>query len=280
MEGEIGVKVKYLGTAAAEGWPGIFCGCQHCKEARKRGGKNIRTRSSALINDSLMVDFPPDTYYHVINFGIDLSQLKHLVITHSHEDHFYTDDLELRSSVFAHLDEGSVLDIYGNRAVESIMSEILHNNPILKEYLNIHYVPPFETFEAGDIKVTPLLALHARTEDCYIYIFEDRDGRRMLYGNDTGIFPEETWEYIKGRYFNLVSLDCTMGPGQDGNNHMGLPDNIKVKERLIEMGCADEATKFVVTHFSHNGGLLHDELVELAKPHGFDVAYDGFEVFV
>lgn len=274
------VKVKYLGTGAAEGWPGVFCACQACKEARKRGGKNIRTRSSALINDSLMVDFPPDTYYHAINFSIDLSKLKHLVITHSHDDHFHTNDLELRRSVFAHLDEGSVLNMYGNRAVESIMNEIFRRNSILKEYVNVRYVPPFETFEAGDIKVTPLKALHDRAEDCYIYIFEDADGKRMLYGNDTGIFPEETWEYIRGHYFNLVSLDCTSGPNKEGDYHMGLPDNIKVKVRLLEIGCADETTRFVVTHFSHNGGLLHDELVELASPHGFDVAYDGFEVFI
>lgn len=274
------MKVKYLGTAAAEGWPGIFCGCQYCREARKKGGKNIRTRSGALINDSLMVDFPPDTYYHIINFNIDLSQLKHLVITHSHEDHFYTKDLALRKLGFAYLDERSVLNIYGNKAVESIMNQIIDNDAMLKRYLDIHYVPPFETFEAGDIKVTSLKALHDPKEDCYIYIFEDTDGKRMLYGNDTGIFPEETWEYIKGHYFNLVSLDCTSGAERDGNYHMGLPDDIKVKERLIEIGCADEATKFVVTHFSHNGRLLHDELVELAKPHGFDVAYDGFEVFV
>ena len=40
------MKIKYLGTGAAEGWPGVFCNCQHCREAREKGGKNICTRSS------------------------------------------------------------------------------------------------------------------------------------------------------------------------------------------------------------------------------------------
>ena len=31
----------------------------------------------------------------------------------------------------------------------------------------------------------------------------------------------------------------------------------------------------VLTHFSHNGHMLHDELVAAARPEGFDVAYDG-----
>ena len=260
------MKVKYLGTGAAEGWPGVFCSCRACREARDRGGKNIRTRSSALINDSLMVDFPPDSYCHIINYGLDLSKLKHLVITHSHQDHFYIDDLKLRKPVFAHLEDDSVLNIYGNKAVAGIMAEILDDNSILKQYLNFHYIPPFETFRTDDMMITPLLASHDRKEDCYIYIFEDKDGKRMLYGNDTGIFPEETWDYIGRFRFDLVSLDCTSGPLQEGTYHMGIPDNIRIKERMLQMGSADKDTKFVITHFSHNGGLLHDQLVEAAKP--------------
>ena len=31
------MKIKYLGTAAAEGVPAIFCNCETCKEARKLG---------------------------------------------------------------------------------------------------------------------------------------------------------------------------------------------------------------------------------------------------
>ncbi len=42
------MKIKYLGTAAYEGLPAIFCECDTCNEARKRKGKNIRTRSQAL----------------------------------------------------------------------------------------------------------------------------------------------------------------------------------------------------------------------------------------
>lgn len=270
------MKIKYLGTAAAEGWPAIFCNCQSCRRARKAGGKNIRSRSGALINDVLMVDFSPDTYYHAINFGIDMSRLHHLVITHSHEDHFYPGDLLLRRPPFAHPEVDDFLHVYGNDTVGAILREL--SSSIDNLSLKYHSIAPFETFKSGDIKVTPLLALHDRRENCYIYIFEGEDDKRILYGNDTGIFPEATWDYIKGYYFHLVSLDCTMGLSSDGNNHMGIPDNIKVKDRLMEMGCTDGQTKFILTHFSHNCGLLHDDLLEAAEPHGFDVAYDGFEI--
>ena len=63
------MELTYLGTAAAEGFPAMFCNCAHCREARALGGKNIRTRSQALVNDDLLIDFPADTYMHFLNNG-------------------------------------------------------------------------------------------------------------------------------------------------------------------------------------------------------------------
>ena len=64
------MKIQYLGTAAAEGWPALFCRCKACKEAARLGGKNLRTRSQAIIDDCLLVDFPPDTYLHMLRDGL------------------------------------------------------------------------------------------------------------------------------------------------------------------------------------------------------------------
>ena len=84
------MKMKYLGTAAAEGWPGAFCRCKYCDEARKRGGKDIRTRSQTLINDDMMVDLPADTYMHALLHNVDLTAIKYLFITHAHSCLLYT----------------------------------------------------------------------------------------------------------------------------------------------------------------------------------------------
>ena len=37
----------------------MFCRCELCEKARALGGKNIRTRSQALVNDDLLLDLPP-----------------------------------------------------------------------------------------------------------------------------------------------------------------------------------------------------------------------------
>ena len=42
----IHLKLQYLGTAAAEAFPGVFCHCETCAKARTLGGKNIRRRSA------------------------------------------------------------------------------------------------------------------------------------------------------------------------------------------------------------------------------------------
>ncbi|WP_261807981.1 hypothetical protein [Paenibacillus sp. N3.4] len=36
--------------------------------------------------------------------------------------------------------------------------------------------------------------------------------------------------------------------------------------------------QIVVTHFTHNSGLLHDDLVQLFNPAGIQVAYDGMVI--
>ncbi len=70
------MKVRYWGTAAAEGIPCAFCGCKVCAEARKKGGRYIRTRSQALVDDSLLIDFNADTYTHSLHYRFDLSKMQ------------------------------------------------------------------------------------------------------------------------------------------------------------------------------------------------------------
>ena len=93
------MQFQYLGTAAAEGWPAVFCRCKYCLEAQRLGGKNIRTRSQAIVNDDLLLDLPPDTYMHKLMNHLDLSRVKYLFVTHFHMDHFYPQELTVRGSV-------------------------------------------------------------------------------------------------------------------------------------------------------------------------------------
>ena len=70
------MKFRYLGTAASEGWPALFCNCEYCLKAKKLGGKNLRTRSQAIVNDDMLIDFPGDTFAHMLATGMDFSKVR------------------------------------------------------------------------------------------------------------------------------------------------------------------------------------------------------------
>jgi len=212
---------------------------------------------------------------HMVNNKLDLGSVEHLFITHSHRDHFFPTDLLNRKPNFAHLTTKSCLNVYGNDTVVRKGNETkkLENCP--DEIVMFHEVFPFETFKAGDMLVTPLLAAHDRSERCYIYIFEI-GGQKLLYGHDSGIFPDESWSFIDKTRFDAVIFECTKGPGKVAvRYHMGAEDVLEVKKRMEDNGSIDSKTRLYVTHFSHNGKLLHHELEEIFQPHGFEVAYDG-----
>lgn len=111
------MRIQYLGTAAAEGFPGVFCNCEYCRIARSDLNKELRTRSQALIDNDLLIDFGPDTYWHSLRFGLDLSAVKYVLVTHSHTDHFYAQELVNRGGNFAKQMKSAKIHIFANSEV-------------------------------------------------------------------------------------------------------------------------------------------------------------------
>lgn len=277
------MKIKYFGTAAAEGFPGIFCGCDTCRRAFLAGGRNIRTRSQALVDGKILIDFPPDTYMHVLFYGLDLKPIKTCLITHGHSDHIYPNDLAMRKFGYAYINEaGDVppLNIYASGASSRVITGCGDISIKNRATVRVSVIDAFEPFYAEGYEVTALKAAHEDRLQCLIYMISD-GVKTMLYANDTGYFKDETWAYLEKTRprFDYVSLDCTgITMRNNMENHMSLDTNIKVRDRLVETGCADGDTIFCTNHFSHNGGLTHDEFVPVAAEKGFIVSYDTMEV--
>lgn len=277
------MRLTYYGTAAAEGWPALYCNCDSCITARKLKGKDIRTRCQALVNDDLLIDFPPDTYLHVLNYGLDLDKVKDIIVTHSHEDHFYVEDLANRQSGYCPVRAPHVMNLYGNDAVKAEYDAChrIPYNESLPTVVKMTEVFEYQPHKIGNYTVYPMLADHNTREKCYIYLIVDGEGKTLLYAHDTGYFREDCWEFLKKFKLDLVSLDCNHGKENAERNHMGLECCAKVKERLINEGYTKETTQFVVHHFSHNCKFLcHDEIVQAASKYGFLVSYDtmGIEI--
>ncbi len=271
------MKIKYLGTAAAEGIPGIFCSCDTCERARKTGGKNIQTRSQAIIDDSLLIDLPPDTYMHILHGGLNLSNVEHCLITHPHQDHFYPDELSMREPGFCVAKKP--LTVYAGETAHNILCDYIERRHLQSNTSAVR-ISPYESFTAGDYRITAIPATHDEKIHSLIYAIE-KDGKALLYAHDTGILTDESWDFLKksGIKFDFVSIDCT-GVLLTGwtHGHLSLDTCVTFKNKLAEYGTVKETTVYCVSHFSHNSLATRDEIVPYADKLGFSVAYDGYEV--
>lgn len=275
------MKITYLGTAASEGLPAPFCDCPVCQKARKEKGKSVRTRSQALVDQSLLLDFPADTYFHCLEYDVDLLQVTDLLVTHSHSDHWYPGDLFTTVEPYGHHREDYLLTLHGNQTVCRQFAEgIGTEESLVPKTVHYQVAKAFQPFSAGEYRVTPLPADHCYTEEAFFYLIE-REGKALLYAHDTGYFLDSVWEYLAGRKdlrLGLVSLDCTHGFEDNLRNHMCFTTDAKVRDRLKELGLAGEETVFVCNHFSHNGGGTYEELAARGGELGMRVSYDGMTV--
>lgn len=120
----------------------------------------------------------------------------------------------------------------------------------VEKYLDMEIVLPFKTFYMEEYQVTLLPANHDRRKDCFIYVIQ-HEGKTLLYGHDSAMFGEETWQGLRQFSFDCVVLDRTMvEKAQIFEGYMGFPDNIKIRERITP----------------------------IFKENGFVAAYDGLDI--
>jgi phosphoribosyl 1,2-cyclic phosphate phosphodiesterase len=276
------MKIFFLGTGAAEGFPAIFCDCPLCITARKQGGKDHRTRCTVLVDGVVKIDLPPDTLAHVHAYSqIDLAKLQHLLFTHTHDDHFAVRELQYLSPNFAPCRKAP-LDVWGT-------AELIHKMaPEMDQFyerapLRFCSVTPFDTFPVGHLEVTPITAHHKRDELCLNYILKDTkgSGKSLLYACDTGWYDLVTWEYLATRQVDGVIMECGKGNSRNTyDGHLSISEVIQVRARLLEDGVIQEDTPYYLTHIAHTGLLLHNEMEAMVAPHNMRVAYDGLEIEV
>ena len=222
------MRLCFLGTGAAEEVPSVWCACPRCRRIRQLGGRNRRRNACAYLEPGIVIDHPPTLTSQAWDAGIDLSAVNHLVFTHAHMDHFYphlfrwrqgdgTKEPQGAAPVVPRYDALPHLTVYGSEKIVHDVRGALRGNS--EEALNMTLQPVRigETFEVGEYRFTAIPCNHPVPNDtAFNYIIEDREGNTLLYGLDSGVPPEETWEFVEGRKFDAVILDATVGFGDPG----------------------------------------------------------------
>lgn len=204
-------------------------------------------------------------------------------LPNSHRDHCCISELLFRADpAFCIRTQTEPLHLYGNEEIERRVKG-MEEGELAAPNLTFDYLPPFQPREIAGVTVTPLLAFHNPPEKAYLYLLE-QEGKRLLYGHDTGIFPEETFAYLAGKALDLVSLDCTAGVLDCQGGHMGLPQNQQVKAAAGGTGMCPQRNPLGSQSLFPTTGLRRpkenlpvtwEQLEEEAQKSGFTASYDG-----
>jgi phosphoribosyl 1,2-cyclic phosphate phosphodiesterase len=266
------MEIKLLGTGSAEGWPGLFCRCDICRKSREVGGKNLRTRTSALIDGVAKIDLPPDTLQHIHTQGLDMTELEFLVFTHAHDDHLAAAELQYLSWMFVPEGQVKPLTIL---ASSSVLDKIQRTIDTEEVPLVLCCMDPWEAVAKGDWSVTPIIPHHDPSQVCFNLLIS-RGGKTLLYATDTGRYDAPTWQFLRRVKIDGAVIECSKGPNDGGyDGHLSIRDVVQMRKTLIEIGSMDEDAPVVTTHHCHLGGLMHEEMEEIFRPHNIRVGYDG-----
>jgi len=285
------MRFTFLGTSAGEQYPGFWCRCENCEQARRLGGRNRRKNSCAHLAPDTHLDFPPEIFMQAERFGVQVIEARYLLVTHSHEDHYNPYPLGWRRMspdvtlppptdvVGPRFSPLHTLHVCGNKPVCDGVRDYVRGDP--DEWaIEIRQVEPFREFELGPMEVMPLRANHPdRGENGLNYIIR-REGKTILYATDTGWFLPETYEEIAKHRYDLAVIEGTFGFGADAEGHMDFRKLEKARRLFDEDGLLKPDALFCATHIAPHFTPVHEEIAPLMAEKGVTVAYDGMVVEV
>ena len=282
----------FLGTGAAEMIPDPFCGCDVCRYARSHPEEQ-RLRSSFMIDENTLIDIGPDVFSSSMKSGVNLNSLKNILLTHTHEDHFCIDNLNVincnipkpKNMFTVHLSPEGYEFVM---SMTKVMKEI-NQNPMScvdKGFYNYEVHKPFEEFRMDGKTVFPVVGFHngrGKNEKAFNYRIKDEKGT-LLYALDTGVYSEETIEALSGVPVDILVMDATFGSCRMDSEctHLDAYTFVSQLERLVRAGTVTSETRIFASHINHYNRWKHNEYEKFLKEScpglNITVARDGMVI--
>ncbi len=224
------MKITFLGTGAAD-WE---------NKTTKRN-EELRRYSSVLIDDVLLIDPGPHVFDSLDEFNKKPEQIKYIINTHNHSDHFCTETLNRLKSmnaVFCNFDEG-------------------------------------DSKKIGNYTVNAYKGNHSTCEKTVHFIINDGPDT-LFYGLDGAWLLYEEFEAIKKFKPDLAVLDATVGD-INGDYRIFEHNNLNMVTE-IKKSLEPYVKKFCISHMAKTLHESHTELCKKMKKHDIIVAYDGLTI--
>jgi adenosylcobinamide kinase/adenosylcobinamide-phosphate guanylyltransferase len=235
------MEVTLLGTGSADGWPNAFCRCASCLQQAERG--ELRGPTSALVDDTLLLDCGPETPRAALRAGRRLDRLGAVLLTHAHPDH--SAPMALLSRTWAHRSEPLVVAGPAEVLVEW-RRWAGPDDPVVWRPLAAG-----DRLDVAGYTVQALPAAH--DQPAVLFAVTDAAGDRLLYATDTGPLPDETVAAVAAEPLDLLLLEATFGDRTDHDTqHLDLPAFGREVARLRAAGALRPGCQVLAVHLSHH----------------------------
>ena len=289
------MKVRFLGTGAAGGWPNPYCACSSCCEERSAG--RARSSTSLLVNEQILLDCGPAAIDGARALHQSLADVEHVVITHGHPDHLSPAFLLFRH--WAHGPTGrsqSPLHVWAPPlALASCEPWIAPDDrghtvqlhPITAgDELTLRTTTSVTTLRVLPASHDPASARHGKAPadplagEAVLLDLQDADGVRLLYATDTGPLSDAALQMTADRGYHLACIEETFGDFSDHQTgHLDLATFATTVEQLRSSRAITEQTRVVAVHLGHHNPPT-PQLRTVLAPLGVDVLDDGTQLTI
>lgn len=249
------MKITFLGTGAAD-WD----------INSRKDGEFFRRCTSAMINDDLLIDFNNDTIDYIEKNNLDVKNVKNILITHTHSDHFSA---------------AAINNTFGRDTV--VVCDAGAQERIKDVYIGKKTIPLYTKTAVGGYTVIAVEANHSvanSTENPLHYIISDGE-KCIFWGCDGAWLLNKSWHEIRSHKYDLAVFDGTLFD-EEGDYRIFEHNNLKMITEMCatfrSLELMKESSQIMISHMSKYSQYPHEKLEEYLKPYGIISAYDGLEV--
>jgi len=280
----------FVGTGTAWGIPSPFCNCDVCKKARTFKGKRARSRAMFMLDEQISIDIGPDHLLQSVHCDLDLTKLRHILVTHTHGDHLSGDIFGEKfyplGNTHIPLQIYLVEDAYRYISESYPKMDIHYWKRLSEENVNPHQMKFNEPFMVNDYKVTAFKGRHKTTiENLSANYLIERNDRKLYYALDSGYFYEETFNNLKDQKLDIYIGELTYPTLKDKLNeesdHMDIKMCVKNLNKLYEINAITNNTKVYLTHIGCEDMDIEEieaYFASLKLPYEVIIAYDGLDI--
>lgn len=264
------MELRFLGTGAAD-WP----------DKEPVDGAFYRHHASMLVNGKVLIDIGPGIVEYLKTIpDIDFGNIEAIFLTHTHEDHWSTDELghllsltRKKIRLYFHTGAKNNLDL----CRDSIHGHALSNNHLRQVVLCP--MRRWQIINESGLSWQNLEANHyaPKGERGSHYIISDGT-ETWFYGLDGGWFTTKTWDIVRNTCFDGMVLDGTVGENSADYRiagHNSLAMNSLLKKAMLHQNMLKAGARLYLSHFGMTTYENSCDIREKVEEAGFMGARDG-----